>query len=137
MRKDVFARCLLSAVAFLFLFLAAGLCRADDHEGGTKESYKVTLTFDGGRPVFGKNHVKITVADASSAPVTGAAVKVSYFMPSLRGRPPMMGRSATARPSGDGYEATLDFSMKGEWRVIVSVATLANTEEVAFAYIVE
>jgi hypothetical protein len=135
MKKRLFARCLL--LASLFPLLLVGICRAEDHGQGKEGSYVVTLAFDQGRPVIGTNRVRITVKNATSQAVAGARVKVDYFMPSLREKPSMMGRSTTAKASGGAYEATLKFSMKGEWRIMVTVTGPERTDEIAFAFEVE
>jgi hypothetical protein len=136
MKRRVLVSYMLLAGAFLLL--AADLSQAENHGlKGEEESYVVVLAFDQGRPVIGTNRVRITVTDSSSQPVTGVRVKVDYFMPSLKGKPPMMGRSAKARASGGAYEATLKLAMKGEWRMIVSVAGPERTEEKAFAFEIE
>jgi hypothetical protein len=131
-RRSIHPGCLLFVA--VLLLCSTGLSRAENHGEGDEERYAVVLAFDKGSPSLGTNLVRITVSDSSSAPVKGARVKVNYFMPSLRGKPPMMGRSVLAKAAGDVYEATLKLTMKGEWRVIVSVETPAGTEETAFAY---
>jgi hypothetical protein len=118
------------------LLFTVGLCLAENGEA-KDETYTVTLAFDKGKPVVGANRVIINVTDSGSRPIAGAQVNVNYFMPSLPGRPPMMGSSVKATPSKGAYETVLKLSMKGEWRIIVSIATLAKNEEVAFGYVVE
>ena len=132
MRKSLLTRCLL--LACVLLPVAAGVCQAEIQTQGEEENYRVVLVFDKGRPVIGTNQVRITVTDPASQRVTGARVKVDYFMPSLMGKPPMMGRSTKAVAVNGAYEANLKLSMKGEWRIVVSVAGPAKTEEVAFTY---
>jgi hypothetical protein len=134
-KRHLFAGYMLFAGAFLLF--TAGLCQAENHGEGEEGSYAVALSFDKSRPVIGTNQVKITVTDAASQPVAAARVKVSYFMPSLRGKPPMMGRSTAAKASNGTYGATLKFTRKGEWRIIVTVAGPERTDEVAFAFEIE
>ena len=90
--------------------------------------YSIRMTFDKGRPVEGTNRVKIMIRDSASRPVTEAQVKIDYYMPSLPGRPPMMSYSTAATRAGNGYEAAMNFTMKGEWKVAISVAAADRIE---------
>ncbi len=141
MRRSIIKRLILARYLLLagaFLLFAVDLCQAENHGlEGEEESYVVVLAFDQGRPVIGTNRVRITITDASSQPVRGARVRIDYFMPSLKGKRPMMGRSTKAKVSEGAYEATLKLTMKGEWRVIVSIAGPERTEEKAFAFEIE
>lgn len=114
----------LSALMFFFaLFVAAGaICSAQGYQlSGKAGEYKVAITFTQTRPVEGENPVEIVVTDKASRSIRGAQVKVDYFMPSFPGKPPMMTYATTAKPVGDGYEAILNLSMRGEWKVTVTI----------------
>jgi hypothetical protein len=112
------------SVLFVVLFAAfVTVCWADGYQlSGEKGGYSVVVTFPQARPVEGENTIDIAVKDANSRPVKGALVKVEYLMPSLPGKEPMMNYETTAKPDGDIYKATLNLSMKGEWRAIVTIA---------------
>lgn len=111
------------SVLFVVLIAAfASVCWADGYQlSGGNGGYSVVVTFPQARPVEGENTVDIAVRDASSRPVKGALVKVEYLMPSLPGKEPMMNYETTTKPDGGIYKATLNLSMKGQWRAIVTI----------------
>ena len=117
------------------LLVVPGICLAAGYrETGKAGSYSIQVTFDKERPVLGPNRVEVTVTDAASQPVPGAQMKIDYFMPSLPGRPPMMSYSTAAKPVDGTYEATVDLTMKGLWKMIVSITAARQTEKAAFAF---
>ena len=132
-----FASRVLSAVMFFFaLFMAvADICSAQDYQlSGKAGEYKVTVTFTQTRPVEGENPVEIVVTDKTSRSIRGVQVKVDYFMPSFPGKPPMMTYATTAKPVGDGYEAILNLSMRGEWKVTVTVVNGKQKKKVTLPF---
>jgi len=132
-----FASQVLSAVMFFFaLFMAvADICSAQGYQlSGKAGEYKVTVTFTQARPVEGENPVEIVVTDKASRSIRGVQVKVDYFMPSFPGKPPMMTYATTAKPVGDGYEAILNLSMRGEWKVAVTVVNGKQKKKVTLPF---
>ncbi len=117
------SRALPALTFFLTLFVAAAaICAIQGYQlSGKSGDYKVAVTFTQTHPVEGENRVEIAITDKASRPVGGVQVKVDYFMPSFPGKPPMMTYATTAKPVGDVYEATLNLSMRGEWKVAVTV----------------
>jgi nitrogen fixation protein FixH len=117
------SRALPALTFFLTLFVAtAAICAIQGYQlSGKLGDYKVAVTFTQTHPVEGENRVEIAITDKASRPVGGVQVKVDYFMPSFPGKPPMMTYATTAKPVGDVYEATLNLSMRGEWKVAVTV----------------
>ncbi len=75
--------------------------------------------------------------DSASRKVSDARVDIEYFMPSLPGKPPMMDYHTSAKPSGDGYGATLNLTMKGQWKATVSIARPNGTEKMTFDFVVK
>ncbi len=121
------------AFATALLLVAPALCfGAGIGETVKAGNYSVRATFEKACPVLGFNRVEIAVADAALQPVKGARVKIDYSMPSLPGKPPMMAHSAQALPAGNGYEATIDLTMKGTWKMEVAIAGAQGTEKTVF-----
>jgi hypothetical protein len=124
------------AVQIIAIFLVtAGLCWAGGYEAtGKAGPYTVSATFDRPRPVEGTNRVEIAVTDGASRRVPDARVDIEYFMPSLPGKSPMMDYHTPAKPSGHGYGAILNLTMKGLWKVTVSIVGSGSTEKMTFAF---
>jgi hypothetical protein len=127
MRNALFA-------TMVFLMVVGPSWAKDYVVTGKAGGYTVKAIFDKTRPVLGANRLEIAVTDAASRPMTDAQVDIDYFMPSLPGRPPMMDYNITAKPLGDRYEATLKLTMKGEWKVAVSVTRSNKTEKMTFGF---
>ncbi len=128
-----------TAVAVIsILLLTAGLCWAGGYEAtGKAGAYTVVAAFDREKPVEGMNRLEIAVTDSESRHVLDARVDIEYFMPSLPGKPPMMDYHTLAKPSGDGYEATLNLTMKGQWKATVSITRPDRTEKMTFDFAVK
>jgi hypothetical protein len=111
-------------VFLIVLFLATvTVCSAEGYKlSGQTGGHRVVMSFPQTRPVEGENTVEIVISDTDSLPVKNALVKVEYLMPSLPGKRPMMDYETTAKPEGKVYKATLNLSMKGEWRAVVTIA---------------
>ena len=126
------------ALIIAILVFSAGLCWAGGFEAaGKMDGNTVKVRFDKSHPVLGVNRVEITIADQQSRPVRNVQVNVEYLMPSLPGKPPMMDYLAAAKLVKDKYVATLTLPMKGEWKMILSMVTMAETkqtEAVTFAF---
>lgn len=104
---------------------------------GKLGTYKfVLVTGDPGPPARGTNTWSLRITDGSGAPVSGASVKVTPFMPdhghgsSIR---------ATVTPDGDAYKVTpLYFFMPGLWQVTfeAGVGDAAPADSAVFAFCV-
>lgn len=117
------------------LLVASGISLAAGYvQTGKAGDYSVRVTFDKSRPVLGPNRLEIRLTDSAGRPVAGAQVKVDYLMPSLPGRPPMMEYSTTAKPVGTEYEATMDLTMKGLWKMVFSITAGQQTEKETFDF---
>ena len=127
------------AIQTIVVFLvAAGLCWAAGYETkGKAGPYGVVVTFDQTTPVEGTNRLEIAVTDSASRHVKDARVDIEYLMPSLPGKPPMMDYHTPANPSGDGYVATLNLTMKGQWKAIISIARQDRAEKMTFDFVVK
>jgi len=124
--------------AIVVFVAAAGLCWAGGCEAtGKAGPYAVTATFDRQTPGEGTNSLRIAVTDSTSKPVRDARVDIEYFMPSLPGKPPMMDYHAPAKPSKEGYAATLNLTMKGQWKATISIAGPSGTEKMTFDFAVK
>jgi hypothetical protein len=124
-------------VAVSVFLLSSGTGRADNNEFKTSTTnHTITVTFEKGRPVKGSNQVEIAVQDTKGSPVTGAQVVVDYLMPSLPGKPPMMAYSTEAKAWNGVYRATVDFGMKGEWKMVVRVSSGRYKVEATFTFTV-
>ena len=117
------------------LLIIPGICVAAGYvETAKTGGYSVRATFDKSRPVPGPNRVEIAVTDTASHPVREAQVRIDYSMPSLPGKPPMMAYSTAAKPIDGRYEATIDLTMKGLWKMEVSITTAQRTEKAVFSF---
>ena len=81
----------------------------------------VELTTEPSPPRKGGNTIRVKVSDASGAPISGAEVSVTFFMPAM----PAMGMAAMRVPfvlsdKGNGiYEATGQLDSGGTWQVTI------------------
>ena len=116
--------------------ITVGICYAGYEAKGKAGDYAVTVTFDKSKPAEGMNEMEISVVDQASRPVTDAEVQVEYLMPSLGGKTPMMDHKTTARPMGNKYRAALDFTMAGEWNVVVSITKAKRTGKMEFGLVI-
>ena len=123
-------------ILFFALFMAlAAICSAEEYQlSGKAGDYNVVMTFGQARPVEGENRTEVAITDKASRPVTDAHVKVEYLMPSFPGRAPMMDYATTAKPLGMVYEATLNLTMKGEWKAVVTVERGKQKNTVSFPF---
>ena len=110
---------------------AAGTIRAAlDFNVGSPEKWaqsagpKVTLTTPADAVKVGKNMLEFTILDAAGKPVTGAKVTAAVAMTSMD-----MGTShPQAREGKSGrYVTEAEFSMKGPWRVTLTVTPPSGT----------
>jgi hypothetical protein len=117
------------------LLIIPGICVAAGYvETAKTGGYSVRATFDKSRPVPGPNRVEIAVTDTALHPVREAQVRIDYSMPSLPGKPPMMAYSTAAKPIDGRYEATIDLTMKGLWKMEVSITAAQRTEKAVFSF---
>ena len=83
-------------------------------------AFIMSLATDPAQPKFArKTNFRVTVKQTLGTPVDGAQVEVSLVMPLMD-----MGKNQFAlRPAGNGrYEGTGEFSMAGEWEVVVTAS---------------
>jgi len=81
----------------------------------------VELTTEPSPPRKGSNAIRVKLADANGAPISGAEVAVTFFMPAM----PAMGMAAMRTPvtlsdKGNGlYEGSAQLDSGGTWQVTV------------------
>jgi len=81
----------------------------------------VALTTEPSPPRKGSNAIRVKLADANGAPISGAEVSVTFFMPAM----PAMGMAAMRTPvtlsdKGNGlYEGSAQLDSGGTWQVTV------------------
>jgi len=81
----------------------------------------VELTTEPSPPRKGSNAIRVKLADANGAPISGAEVSVTFFMPAM----PAMGMAAMRTPvtlndKGNGlYEESAQLDSGGTWQVTV------------------
>jgi Cu(I)/Ag(I) efflux system membrane fusion protein/cobalt-zinc-cadmium efflux system membrane fusion protein len=81
----------------------------------------IELSTDPVPPRKGGNTIRVKLADASGAPISGAEVSVTFFMPAM----PAMGMAAMRTPvtlsdKGNGlYEGSAKLDSGGTWQVTV------------------
>ncbi len=93
-------------------------------------AFIMSLAMDPAQPKFGrKTNFHVTVKQSLSKPVEGAQVEVSLVMPLMD-----MGKNQFAlQPAGNGeYEGTGEFSMAGEWEVVVTASAQGKTGKTTF-----
>jgi len=120
----------IALVGIMVLFFYGTACPGAGFETAGKAGvYTVRAAFDKAEPARGENRMEISITDAGSKPVRNLHVSVEYLMPSLPDRPPMMSYKTVAKLNDDKYVAYLDFTMKGNWRVIVKAASMTEPKQ--------
>lgn len=90
----------------------------------------MSLALDPAQPKFGrKTNFRVTVKQTLGRPVDGAQVETSLVMPLMD-----MGKNQFAlKPAGKGeYEGAGEFSMAGEWEVVVTASAAGKTGKTTF-----
>ena len=93
-------------------------------------AFIMSLAMDPAQPKFGrKTKFRVSVEQTLGTPVEGAQAEVSLVMPLMD-----MGKNQFAlKPVGKGeYEGTGEFTMSGEWEVIVTASTQGKTGKTTF-----
>jgi hypothetical protein len=93
-------------------------------------TFIMSLAIDPSQPKFArKTTFRVTVKPTLGTPVDGAQAEVSLVMPLMD-----MGKNQFAlKPAGSGeYEGAGEFSMAGEWEVIVTVSAEGKTGKTTF-----
>ena len=93
-------------------------------------AFIMSLAMDPAQPKFGsKTNFRVTVRQALGRPVEGAQVEASLIMPLMD-----MGKNQFAlKPTSNGeYEGAGEFSMAGEWEVIVTASAQGKTGKTTF-----
>lgn len=104
--------------SFALLLLACTLGCAPSESSAPELQMELTLTPS--PPVVGEAGVGLTVKKADGTPVSGANVKLEGNM-NHAGMKPSFADLTEASPGQ--YEGTLDFTMGGDWFVLVTVKT--------------
>lgn len=98
-------------------------------------AFKVLVSFDPPQPVMSqKTRFRVTLSDLSGAPVGDAKVQASLVMPLMD-----MGKNEfPLQPKGGGmYEGTGQFTMSGEWEVVVTAKAGSKSGKTTFNVRVE
>jgi hypothetical protein len=93
-------------------------------------AFIMSLAMDPAQPKFGrKTNFRATVKQTLGTPVDGAQVEISLVMPLMD-----MGKNQFAlKPAGNGaYEGTGEFTMAGEWEVIVTANAQGKSGKTTF-----
>jgi len=93
-------------------------------------AFIMSLAVDPAQPRFGrKTNFRVTVKQTLGTPVDGAQAEVSLVMPLMD-----MGKNQFAlKPAGNGdYEGTGEFTMAGEWEVVVTANAQGKTGKTTF-----
>lgn len=108
--------------------------------GMTKTSsggLKVSLTAEPGPPDVGDNTWTLRVVDADDAPVDGATVTLTPFMPAHGHGTNPADYSGTFTEDGTYVVGPFDLFMPGAWETTVSVDAGDGAETVKFAFALE
>jgi len=93
-------------------------------------AFIMSLAMDPAQPKFArKTNFRVTVKQTLGRPVDDAQVGVSLVMPLMD-----MGKNQFAlKPAGNGeHEGTGEFSMAGEWEVVVTASAQGKTGKTTF-----
>lgn len=101
-------------IVMVLLVIMAAACSKGSEIRKKAGDYDVVITMDKNPPAAGTNQVAIRITDNAGKPVTDAAVRVNYSMPAMSGMPAMNYTAAAVR-QGNGYTATVNYSMPGSW----------------------
>jgi hypothetical protein len=96
----------------LLLALALAACRSSDDDADI--SVELAVTPD--PPLMGEATIVITLSDKDGQPVTGAEMELEGTM-THAGMVPVFAQAAEKEPGR--YEAELEFTMGGDWVIIV------------------
>jgi hypothetical protein len=116
----------LASVPFLLAILVACGCSSGTTTVASGD-VKIDLTIRPEPPKVGQATAVVTLKDKDGAPIRGAAVKLEGNM-NHAGMTPVFGDARETEPGK--YEAPLDFTMGGDWFVLVNV-TLADGRKVS------
>ena len=118
--------------------LLAGVSNASTFDTiASSKNYRARVVFPNGGPTKGANRIAINITSRSGQPVANALIGIEYLMPSLPGRKPMMTYRTTTRGIGASREASLNLTMTGEWKVILTVTVPPKrAERMAFGIVV-
>lgn len=106
-------------ILLVILILLAGCRRAGQ---GDLPNVGVNVTVNPNPPPVGQATVTVTLSEANGQPITGAKVELEGNM-THAGMPPTQAQPQEVSPGR--YEAPLDFSMAGDWFILVR-ATLPD-----------
>jgi len=87
------------------------------------------MTSDPNPPHTGRNTFRVKLTDAKGAPISGAEVSVTFFMPAM----PQMGMAAMRTPvalsdTGKGvYEGSGELGSIGTWQVTIQAKKSGQT----------
>ena len=93
-------------------------------------AFIMSLALDPAQPKFGrKTKFRVTMKQMLGTPVDGAQVEASLVMPLMD-----MGKNQFAlKPAANGeYEGAGEFSMAGEWEVVVTASAAGKTGKTTF-----
>jgi nitrogen fixation protein FixH len=93
-------------------------------------AFTMSLAMDPSQPKFArKTNFRVTAKKTLGTPVEGAQVEISLVMPLMD-----MGKNQFAlKPAGNGeYEGTGEFTMAGEWEVVVTASAQGKTGKTTF-----
>jgi len=99
-------------------------------QSAPETAFIMSLTMDPAQPKFGrKTNFRVAVRQMTGTPVESAQVEISLVMPLMD-----MGKNQFAlKPAGnEGYEGPGEFSMAGEWEVVVVANAAGKTAKTTF-----
>jgi hypothetical protein len=99
---------------------------------GTEQAagpFQVTLSTEPTPPKVGATKFQVKVS-RNGQPVSGATVKLSSSMPSMK----MPGPDVTLKPAGDHYEGTGKLAMAGDWEATVTVSAAGDTGAATYRF---
>lgn len=121
-----------SVVIFSLLLIFVTSVDARDYRVRKKKSgYTVDVAINRNPPVLGANAITIEIEDSRGDAVTGAEVRVNYYMPPMPGMPPM-NYTIPALPEANAYTATMDLIMTGPWTIVIRVKDRDRSWRVVF-----
>lgn len=115
---------LLLKVKILFLVLCVSITGCQS-SGDVQQDIRVNWEIEPSPPRVGKATFNITVSDSINSLITGADVKLEGNM-SHPGMKPVITNAEEVEPGQ--YSATMNFTMAGDWFVIVTTSLGDSTE---------
>ena len=103
--------------------------RAQETSTGTQAQYKLDFSTEPSPAQKGSNTVRVKITDSAGKPITGANVRVTFFMaamPSMN-MPAMKTTITASEKDNETYEGKGDLGSAGMWQVTINATKGGHT----------